>query len=126
MKKPEEYKMWLAIRTDIDIPPGKLAIQSGHAFQLLAVEVFKTNPELYGKYVDNQVVVKIAVSVTSEKALLRVREEAITAGIPSMLIRDAGRTVFPEPTYTVCAFGPWLRSELPPFLKRLQLYKKGE
>lgn len=121
-KSPEEYKMWLAVRSDLNMPAGKMAVQSGHAFQLLAVQVYKDLPVLYGKYTDNQSIVKIAVEAVDENHLLRINEAAKNEGIPSILIKDSGRTIFNEPTFTVCAFGPALRSELPPFLKRLQLY----
>ena len=122
MNEPEEYKMWLVVRKDLNMPAGKLAVQSGHAFQLLTLEVTNKNPELFAKYYNNQSIVKICVEAKSEDHLLKVVDACSLSNIPVSLVKDAGRTVFAEPTFTVCAFGPWLRSELPSKLKKLKLY----
>lgn len=117
----EEYKIWLAIRADLDMPPGKLAAQAGHAFMGIGL-VAPAQFSYWNAYLESAMP-KITVSVPDERGLLKVHEFAEGRGIPHYLVRDAGRTCFSEPTYTVCAFGPCLRSELPPYLKRLRLYE---
>lgn len=124
---PEELKMWVVIRTDIAMPLGKLAAQVGHAFYAMSDEMWfgdvpKAKWHDYKAYRTGSNA-KIAVRADTEAMLLRIHKEAQEAGIPSHLVLDAGRTVFAEPTYTVCAFGPARRSELPPFLRRLRLYE---
>lgn len=118
----EELKMWCAIRTDLVIPIGKFGTQAGHAYANTLLEAYKNNPDLVNDYMANSSP-KITVRADSEAMLLRIKQEADTAGLFNMLIVDAGRTVFDAPTITACAFGPCYKSQLPPFLKRLRLYK---
>lgn len=116
-----ELKIWCAIRTDIEIPPGKLATQAGHAYCGALVEGMKSRPAIVTAYLASATP-KITVRADNEDALLRIYRDARTAGIPCSLVRDAGRTVFNEPTHTAVGFGPCLKSDLPSFLKRLQLF----
>lgn len=117
----DELKIWLAVRSDLPWVLGKLAAQAAHAFvgvSLLAVK----QSENWMPY-KNSAMPKIAVSVPDESSLLKVRDVAQEHGLLHYLVMDAGRTVFSEPTYTVCAFGPYLKSGLPSYLKRLRLYE---
>lgn len=102
------------------MPAGKLGTQCGHGYLGAFVQGFSKDPERASSYY-NAAQPKITVQVEDETQLRRVYKEAVDAGIPAALITDAGRTVFAEPTPTVCGFGPCYRSELPPFLKRLRL-----
>lgn len=120
-----ELKMWLAVRTDLPLSRGKLATQSGHAYQWLTVRAMQQIPEVFQKYL-RMATPKITVRVDGEGALHRVAEEAKKAGIPFYLVHDAGRSEVEPGTATVCAFGPAYREDLPSFLKRLQLLKDDE
>lgn len=112
-----ELRMWLVMRTDINMPVGKMLAQAGHGF---VSALGKADAELAKAYLsDSQT--KIAVQVASEAALIRVAKEAETSGIPHALIQDAGRTVFSEPTFTCCAFGPCRTDDLSSYLRRLRL-----
>jgi peptidyl-tRNA hydrolase, PTH2 family len=115
-----ELKMWLAVRCDLNMPPGKLAAQAGHAFSSALLSAFQSDPDCVRRY-QAHAMPKVVVGVRNEANLQRVAEEARRAGIPSYLVLDAGRTVFAEPTHTVCAIGPCYRSDLPTFVKRLRL-----
>lgn len=117
--EPEELKMWLAVRADLNMAAGKLAAQAGHAFADLYMEALGT--EAFAEYSSTQA--KIVVSVDNEDELNKVCDLAEHSGIPAIIITDAGRTVFDEPTATVCAFDPARRSELPPFLRHLRIYE---
>lgn len=121
--QPDEIKMWVAVRQDIDWSShlGKLANQAGHGFLIAFLEAAKLRPDIVQDYVSSSGHAKISVRAKNEDELLRIEREAKEAGIPVALITDAARTVFPEPTRTVCAFGPARRSELPPYLRRLRL-----
>jgi PTH2 family peptidyl-tRNA hydrolase len=113
-----ELRMWVAVRVDINMPIGKLCAQVGHGF-LLAIT--RAIPEIAHSYIDSGSMTKITVKVNSEDELKAVEAAAKEAGIPCAFIVDAGRTVFNEPTPTVCAFGPCFRDDLPPLLKSLSL-----
>lgn len=120
MSDKGELKMWLAVRTDLDMPPGKLAAQAGHGFTLAMLAAQRDTPNMLFEYLGGSHT-KIVVQIGAESGLRRIAQEAKEAGIPFALITDAGRTVFTEATPTVCAFGPARSDELPSFLKRLRL-----
>jgi peptidyl-tRNA hydrolase, PTH2 family len=101
----------------------KLAIQSGHAFSWLTEKLVKEGSNTFAEY-QAMSSPKIGVEVKNEPMLRRVLDEAEKAGIPALLVEDEGRTEFNGvKTPTVVAFGPSLREDLPPFLKRLQIGK---
>ena len=126
MADENELKMWLAVRMDLPtMTKGKLAIQSGHAFQMLSIVAVRQDPEAMDRYIANSMP-KVSVEVANQAQLERVVEEAKRAGIPVAGITDQGRTCFDGPTMTVAAFGPCLRSALPKYLYRLQMMKDRE
>lgn len=118
-----ELKMWLVVRTDLGMSPGKLAVQAMHAAATLHLELADFDPERLTAYL-KEATPKICVKVSSLAELNRVAEEARKAVIPYCTIRDAGRSEVDPGTKTVCLFGPAYREELPPFLKRLQVLKE--
>ena len=123
-----EAKQIIAIRTDLDMPVGKIAAQASHASLGGLLRKMnkqednwtlnlKDDPELEswltGKFV------KIAVSVKSEAKLLALHQKALDAGLNSVLIQDAGRTVFDGvPTYTCVAIGPHFADKIDPVTKK--------
>lgn len=118
-----ELKMWLAVRTDLPISRGKLAIQAMHAAGWLHLIVARDDPGLMEVYLSDATP-KICVKVKSEGQLERVAREAQAAGIPHYVVADAGRSEIPPGTRTVCLFGPAYRDELPKFLSGLQVLKE--
>jgi peptidyl-tRNA hydrolase, PTH2 family len=138
MPDVEELKMWLVVRGDIEIPKGKLAAQAGHGFCTAIYEALKRdkagvvsveNIDKYQKLIDlyfQQNQPKITVVAKNLAALERAYKECQEALIPSSFIVDEGRTVFVEPTATVVGIGPCYRSDLPKFVKRLQLMKDDD
>ncbi len=125
---PDELKMWLVVRSDIDIPKGKLAGQSGHAFERLTARIFRAGGQIlenYKKY-ESHNTPKITVTCKNLAALERAELECEAAGIPTYKVTDAGRTVFDGPTVTVLSLGPSYRSELPKFVQRFQLMKDND
>ena len=118
--------MWIAVRGDLlgVMGPGKAVVQAGRAFGNGMVAAMASHPELMAAYLATATP-KISVVVRNEAALLRVRDEAEAAGIFHHLVLDAGRTVFVEPTRTVCGFGPALRDDPPAYLRRLRMLTDG-
>lgn len=121
--KPRELKMWLAVRTDLPISKGKLAVQAMHAAGWLHLIVARDNPALMEAYMADATP-KICVRVKSQAQLERVVREADAAGVPRYIVTDAGRSEIPAGTQTVCLFGPAYRDELPKFLDGLQVMKE--
>jgi len=122
--KPEP-RMWLFIRTDLPMPPGKLAAQAGHGYATCLWLSEKHNPELVADYMGGEHG-KIAVSVRHEEELLQCVEACKAAGLMAVAIQDAGHTVFAKPTWTVGAVGPCFRAELPKKVLRLRLFENWQ
>lgn len=116
-----ELRMWLFIRKDLPMPPGKLAAQAGHGFGTCLWLAAQRDPALAHAYV-GQAQGKVSVGVKDERELLQAVEECKAAGLVAVAVRDAAHTVFPEPTWTVGAVGPCLRSQLPKKVARLRLF----
>ena len=55
---------------------------------------------------------KIVVAVWNETELLSLEEQALAAGIPVAVIRDAGRTVVAAGTVTCLGLGPATEAEI--------------
>ncbi len=122
MVRGPELKMWLAIRTDLGMSPGKIAVQAAHAASDLLLRGQGKQQAVLAEYLRGPTT-KIAVRVDSETTLRRVASEAQAANIPWRIVSDAGRSEIAPGTLTVCAFGPAYRADLPSMLKRLQLFE---
>lgn len=112
-----ELRIWIVVRDDLEMPAGKMMAQVGHAVASL---IFGGNPETVAAYM-RCAQPKITVRAKNLHALERARDEAEASNIGTAFITDAGRTVFPEPTPTVCGIGPCFASDLPQFVRRLRL-----
>ncbi|MBX2797900.1 MAG: aminoacyl-tRNA hydrolase [Myxococcales bacterium] len=121
-------KQVLLYRRDLKMRKGKIAAQCAHAS--LAVFLRRRLPaeglrieaggvplepadtvvvpltEAMADWVSGRFT-KVVLSVDDEESLLEAHRLAQEAGIPTALIRDAGKTEFHGvPTYTTCAIGP--------------------
>ena len=117
-----ELRMRLFMREDLPMPPGKLAAQAGHGYGTCLWLSNDRDPDLVAKYM-NGAQGKIAVSVKNEKELLKCVAACKEVGLVAVSVKDAGRTVFDEPTYTVGAVGPCHRKDLPKLVSRLRLFQ---
>lgn len=118
-----ELLLYAIVRTDIEMPVGKLAAQAGHAF-LGTYELCRNmQPDTSAEYRDSDLKKKICLAAEDEAALLRIRDLCEERGIPARLIRDAAVTVFDEPTLTAIGIGPVRRSDLPGYVRHLPTLK---
>lgn len=120
--KDAEIRMWAAVRLDLRMPEGKLANQAGHAF----VGAFARAPRnIAEEYMSGPGQAKIVLGVKNEAELLRMHELCKAAGLPTVVTKDQGRTVFEDRTYTVMAVGPCRSGDLPKPFTRLRLLPEG-
>lgn len=129
-----EAKQIIAVRTDLKMDIGKAIAQASHASLGSVLNAMNKSDDLVwtldlnkdlemqswllGKFV------KIAVEVKSEKKLLDLHQKALDAGLRSVLIKDAGRTVFNGvETYTCLAIGPHFADNVDPVTKKYPLLK---
>jgi peptidyl-tRNA hydrolase len=84
---------------------GKLAAQAGHAYLHAYWDALERTPELATQYKDSQSAVKITLAVETTKELFELFDlYKKKCGVS--LVKDAGRTVFNEPTVTCLGIGP--------------------
>ncbi len=65
---------------------------------------------------------KVVLRCDDEAHLLSLHKQAEDAGLMNALIRDAGHTVFNEPTYTCLGIGPATAEQLDPITSDLRMY----
>jgi PTH2 family peptidyl-tRNA hydrolase len=115
-----EYKLVVAVRTDLKLSTGKIAVQVAHAAVSCAVKCMETNRKLFDAwYREGQR--KIVVKVPGTKELVSLSEEAKERGLISTLIEDAGLTEVPPGTLTCVGIGPAREDEIDPITRKLQL-----
>jgi peptidyl-tRNA hydrolase, PTH2 family len=120
MKKYDgQLRQKIVLRTDLKMRRGKEISQGAHASMGVVLK-HRRNP-FVRMWLDGAFA-KIAVGIESEEALLALHQEAKSAGLPSYLIQDAGRTEFDNvPTYTAVAVGPGDPEVVEPLTKDFNL-----
>jgi len=121
-RSEDEPRLYLLVREDITMSPGKAMAQAGHAFVGVGVVEAARRAGHPGleTYLSGQQG-KIAVRAKNLNAIRRAAEECRAAGLPVCVVTDAGRTEFTEPTVTCMAVGPTPRSGLPKYVQRMRL-----
>ena len=105
MPREFKYKLVIAVRRDLDMGKGKIAVQVGHATITVAEETKRMHPDWWRKWFDEGQC-KVAVKVTGETDLIRLNEEAKELGLPSAIIHDSGLTQISPGTATCVGIGP--------------------
>lgn len=117
-----KYKQVIAVRRDLGMSPGKLAVQVAHASVSASEEARKDKGEwLKGWLGEKQK--KVVVEVRSEEELEELREKAEALGIPHGLVKDAGLTELEPGTSTALGVGPAPSQEVDKVTGELSLYK---
>jgi PTH2 family peptidyl-tRNA hydrolase len=97
-----EYKQVILVRSDLKLPPGKLAAQVAHA----SVEAVLRSDKEHIQVWHNQGMKKVVLKVATLKGMKKYMQMAKDAGLVTALITDAGKTVVEPGTQTCCAIGP--------------------
>lgn len=121
-KNPDEPVLYMVVRTDLAMPPGKLAAQTGHAVQL----TMRASEKLGSPYLSQWEAAeypKVCLGAKNEKALTELAEKLAAATIPHVGVRDAGRNLLEPGTLTCLGVGPWPRGALAVHLGWFQLYR---
>lgn len=117
----DELKQVIVMRKDLGMRKGKMIAQACHGSIKAYAEALGRNPSETKRWM-NHLSKKICVSVNSEEELLAVHQQALDAGLPCALIRDAGLTEFNGvPTLTCCVIGPVKSSEIDKITGNLSL-----
>jgi len=119
-----KYKQVILVRTDLNLSPGKLAVQVAHA----SVNAFNATSPLTRKSWLDEGHRKIVLQVADATALTHFYTQARSLGLPTSLIVDfglEGKQASPSnPTGipTTVAIGPALNEAIDPLTAQLKLY----
>ena len=116
----ERVKQVLLYRRDLKMRKGKIAAQCAHASTGALLRSAQTDGRalivpVYPAMATwlQQGCAKVVLSVDDEDALLHAHDLALEAGLPAVLITDAGKTEFHgQPTRTALAIGPARAAEI--------------
>ncbi len=100
-----KYKQVIAVRTDLGMSRGKIAVQVAHGSVSSAEQVRVHQQDVWKAWL-REGQKKVAVKVDSVEELLELRRQAISHSLNHALIRDAGMTELPPGTITVLGIGP--------------------
>ncbi|MFX1560340.1 MAG: peptidyl-tRNA hydrolase Pth2 [Promethearchaeota archaeon] len=99
------YKQVMAVRTDLGMSRGKIAVQVAHGSVSSAEQARVLKQDIWKAWL-REGQKKVAVKVSSEEELLELKRLAVGHSLPHALIRDAGMTELPPGTITVLGIGP--------------------
>ena len=95
-------KQVIVVNEALRLPRGKLAAQVAHAS---VAALLQTSPEAQRRWLALGMP-KVVLRAEDGDELSALEERAVSAGLPTALIRDAGRTVVAAGTVTCLGIGP--------------------
>ena len=110
-------KQVIVVNAALGLPPGKMASQVAHAAVGAFLRAHRREQVAWLEAGMPKVVVRCA----SETELLDILRRAEAAGLASMLVRDAGRTVVQAGTATCVGVGPDAPENIDPITRELSL-----
>ncbi len=117
----DELKMVLIVRMDLGMSPGKVASQSVHAalgsYRLTAMQ----NPSLLSAW-EGSGEATVCLKCKSETEMDALEAGAISAGLLTYAVHDAGRTEVAEGSKTILCIGPNQVSRINAITGKLKLY----
>lgn len=100
--EPEHLKLVLCVRSDLGMSVGKISAQVGHAVH---GAIAASSRNLLTAWEDGGSK-KVVVEVGSEAELVQLQLQALSLGLVSDVVQDAGHTEVDPGTTTVLAVGP--------------------
>ena len=97
-----EFKQCIVVRDDLNLSPGKLAVQVAHASILSLENANKSIIKSWKSEGQKKVVLKVA----NVKELFEIKGDADSTGLPNAVVKDAGLTEIPPGTITALGIGP--------------------
>ncbi|HYB85126.1 MAG TPA: peptidyl-tRNA hydrolase Pth2 [archaeon] len=97
--------MVVAVRRDLEMGKGKIAVQVGHASVTASEETRRQRPDWWKAWFEEGQC-KVAVKVSSETDLDNLRREAEALGLVAAIIHDSGLTQVAPGTATCVGIGP--------------------
>lgn len=104
-KEVMDYKLVIAVRDDLKMSAGKIAVQVAHAAVECVLETKRLKPRWFMEWKRSNSK-KVVVKVKDEEALVDLKKRAEEQGLIAILITDAGLTEVPPGTKTAIGIGP--------------------
>jgi len=117
----DQLSMALLVRNDLEMTPGKVAVQCAHAAVDCSLQARKIIPQIFEMW-RNTGSRKICLVALDEEDILYWKEKCNEVGLVHSLVRDAGRTEVPSETITVLGVGPAHKTSLDDLFSNLDLY----
>ncbi|KAI3404816.2 hypothetical protein KGF56_002333 [Candida oxycetoniae] len=124
---PGEVRMTLIVRQDLKMGKGKAAAQCSHATLSLYKKITNPNsqaynPEMVSRWEYGNGQAKITLQVPNQEEMDMLFAKAMSLGINSSIIHDAGRTQIAAGSATVLGLGPAPKRVLDEVTGALKLY----
>jgi PTH2 family peptidyl-tRNA hydrolase len=103
--KEFKYKLAVAVRRDLEMGKGKIAVQVGHASVTASEETRRRRPEWWKAWFEEGQC-KVVVKVNSENELEALSKDAEDLGLVATIIHDSGLTQVAPGTATCVGIGP--------------------
>lgn len=100
-----EYKLVVAVREDLDLSKGKMAVQVAHAAVTAALEAKAAHAKWFHAWIDEGQK-KVVVRARDLEELRELERKAVALKLSTALIEDAGLTELPPGTTTCLGVGP--------------------
>ncbi len=105
MTGPMKHKLVVAVRGDLELSKGKLAVQVAHAAVMAALDAKTRHRKAFSDwYEEGQK--KVVVRAEDLQELHFLQHKARSLGLTTALVEDAGLTELPPGTVTCLAVGP--------------------
>lgn len=116
-----EYKLVVAVRKDLQLSNGKMAVQVAHAAVTCAIECQRKSRRWFHKWM-KEGQRKVIVRVRDLQRLGELETKSRRLKIPVALIQDAGLTELPPGTVTCLGMGPAPDTIIDQVTSRLKLW----
>ncbi len=116
-----KYKLVIVVRKDLDISPGKLAVQASHASVSCALESKKKNKKYFKRW-KKEGQKKVLVKCDDLEHMQFLKERAQKEGLVTKLVSDAGLTEVKSGTKTCLGIGPGPNNLVDKVTGNLSLY----
>ena len=100
-----DHKLVVAVRSDLELSKGKLAVQVAHAAVMAALDAKARHRKWFSDWI-GEGQKKVVVKGGTLHDLHALRTKARSLGLPTALVEDAGLTELPPGTVTCLGIGP--------------------
>jgi peptidyl-tRNA hydrolase len=117
--------MYAVVRLDLEMPPGKLSAQAGHAYTASLFECIDQNSDHARRYRQgHNGGSKVTLFCRNEREIRELEVRCKAAGVPHALFTDEGHVLLPHfdgsPVVTALGIGPLRRADAKPLVKKFR------